>query len=93
MVRMRDEARSSGKLSVKMGAPEVVSGRRVQRFDLAFPGGLVGVDASALTVWFDLDASLVLHTVMLDAAGRMVEDYDWRDIRLDTGLTDDDFRI
>jgi len=92
MVRVHKTARSAGTLAVTMSEPGIRSGRNVQRFGLTF-SGLTDVDASGMTVWFDLDSSLPVHTIMRDVSGRMVEDYDWRHIELDRGLAADDFKI
>lgn len=93
IVRVHAAAASAGKLSIAMSEPQRRNGRTVQRFELTFKYGLVDVDASRMIVWFDLGTSLPVRTIMHDRSGRVVEDYEWRGIELDRGLTDDDFKI
>jgi hypothetical protein len=76
---------------VKASAPVEESGRKLQCFEVTLESVLLDVDVSKMLIWFDLGSFLPVHTVFHDAAGRMVEDYGWGDIKLDVGLTDADF--
>jgi len=85
------EAHKAGLVSVKASGPAEKDGRKTQRFDLAFEPTPLHLDTSRMIIWFDLDRSLPVHTIRYDRGGRMVEDYDWRNIKFDVGLTDADF--
>lgn len=92
--RMREvytEAREDHLVRVNASSPTERDGRKIQRFDVTLDPPLLDVDVSRMIVWFDLDSSLPVHTILYDGSGRMVEDYDWRDIEFDVGLTDADF--
>lgn len=86
-------ASTAGKLSVTAGDPETTDGRRTRRFELTLDAAAAGTDCSKMIIRFDLDTALPVHTITHDATGRMVEDYRWRNVELDKGLTDDDFKI
>ena len=77
--------------SVKAAPPVEESGHKVQCFEVRLEPKLLDVDVSKMVLWFDLSSYLPVHTVFYDASGRLVEDYGWRDIQLNVGLTDDDF--
>ncbi len=78
---------------VEASPVESASVRRTQKFEVTLEPILLENDVSRMVVWFDLSTSLPIHTVLYDAKGRMVEDYDWQNLRLDAGLTDADFRF
>lgn len=67
------------------------SARSVQKFEVTREPVLLGGDVSRAIVWFDLAAGLPTHVIVYDAKGRLVEDYDWQNLRLNAGLTDADF--
>ena len=76
---------------VKASPPAAEAGHKVQCFEVMLEPKLLDVDVSKMVIWFDLQTLLPVHTVFYDAGGRMVEDYGWRDLQLNVGLTDDDF--
>jgi hypothetical protein len=85
--------RSEGRLSVQAGAPSRGDGRSLQAFEIRgkYEGGRYPI--SEMIVWFDLDLGLPVRVVSYDLEGRMAEDYDWRDLQLNVGLTDKDFKF
>jgi len=91
IVDIYGRAHKLGLVWVKTSPPAEESGRKLQRFDVTLESALLDVDVSRMVLWFDLGTLLPVHTVFYDAAGRMVEDYTWGDIKLNVGLTDDDF--
>jgi hypothetical protein len=76
---------------VKASPPVEEAGHKVQCFEVTLEPKLLDVDVSKMLIWFDLQSFLPVHTAFYDASGRMVEDYGWRDIQLNVGLTDEDF--
>ena len=91
MVTVYDQANEAGQVRVTGLPPTERDGRKLRCFEVILDVVPPDVDASKMTVWFDLDAQLPVHTVLYDGGGRMVEDYDWRNIEFDVGLTDADF--
>jgi hypothetical protein len=76
---------------VKTSPPAEEAGHKVQRFEVTLEPKLLDVDVSKMVIWFDLQSILPVRTVFYDTNGRMVEDYGWRDLQLNVGLTDEDF--
>lgn len=85
------EAGKAGRAWVKSSDPSENDGQRTRRFEVTLDPPLPDVDISKMIVTFDLDTSLPVRTILHDGGGRMVEDYDWRNIKLDVGLIDADF--
>ena len=84
------EVRKAG-VVVKAFSPVEKDGRKIQRFDLTVDPIPPEVITSKMILWIDLDSSLPVHTMRYDRSGRMIEEYDWRNIKFDTGLKDADF--
>ena len=93
LVKLYREARPLGLAWVEQLAAETSPGRTLQKFDVTLEPVLLDGDVSSMTIWFDSATSLPVHTMIYDAQQRLVEDYDWQDLRLGAGLTDADFRF
>jgi hypothetical protein len=91
MVGLYEDGRARHLVWVISRLPAQETGRRAECFDVAFEPVLLDTDVSKMVVWFDFASSLPVHTMLYDGSGRLVEDYEWRDIALDLGLTDADF--
>jgi hypothetical protein len=86
-------ARRARAAAVAVFKPEMRAGHRIGKFEMTVSPTVPGLDLSRLIVWFDLDTGLLARVVVHDAVGQLVEDYDWRNARVDVGLTDEDFTI
>jgi hypothetical protein len=92
LVRVFNEAHDMQLLRITASPPAEEEHLRLQRFDMMLePALMKELKASKMVTWFNLDTSLPVHTTVYDAKGNMVEDYYWRDIKLDSSFTDAHF--
>jgi hypothetical protein len=89
--RIFAEARAAKLAWVAQSPVETTDRGRAQKFEVTLEPALLDGDVLRMIVWFDLATSLPTHAILHDAKDRLVEDYDWRDLKLNVGLTDSDF--
>jgi hypothetical protein len=93
-IRMRfNDARASNLAWVSEARPETVGERRLQTFEVTLQAVVLSGQIKQMAITFDLVTSLPVHMIMRDAKNRVVQDYDWQNLRLGVGLTDADFRF
>ena len=88
-----NDARASNLAWVSEARPETVGERRLQTFEVTLQAVVLSGQIKQMAITFDLVTSLPVHMIMRDAKNRVVQDYDWQNLRLGVGLTDADFRF
>ncbi len=80
-------------VTVAASTPVMHRGIEVLCFEVLIDREAVDMDVSKMILWFDVERSLPIHTIIYDGRGRAVEDYDWRHLILNADLSDADFEI
>jgi hypothetical protein len=82
----------SGELGYRRGKEETVYGRRIQSVELIFPRDPQnGYYCYRSVISLDIEKRLPIHVQVFDWEDRLIEDYGYENLRLNTGLTDADF--
>ncbi len=83
-------AQRAGELKVKEMGRQTVCGRATDAVEFQFPRGR-GYDNSRLAICFDTQNHLPIQWTAYDSRGRFSERSVYRDLKLNTGLTEADF--
>jgi outer membrane lipoprotein-sorting protein len=83
-----------GRAIAQAATEDLVEGHSAWRFELEAAGSvpLVGLDAARRAIiWIDASVKLPIKVEILDAAGVLIERHQFRNLRLNVGLSDHEF--
>jgi outer membrane lipoprotein-sorting protein len=86
------KAMKAGEIELKDLGTEAVFGRTAQKFEGILPKEKAkGYYAYRVIVWMDTEMKLPVHVQVYDWDNQLIEDYAHENIKLNPGLTDEDF--